>query len=213
MPWDKEPVLSSVRRTGRLVTVEENQMTGRLGGGDRRPRRLPAFGDCRHRYSDHRSRRARPLRRRARERFVPSAEYVSNRSGACSRPGARRRPGGRTDYEPRLSRQVLERRPAAALRRAAAAATSAMVEIRLLEDRVLELFGEGLIAGTTHTSQGQEAVSVALAAATRPTDTSACTYRGHGTALALGRDPGGGARRDPRPPDWVAWAASGARCT
>jgi acetoin:2,6-dichlorophenolindophenol oxidoreductase subunit alpha len=62
----------------------------------------------------------------------------------------------------------------------------AMVEIRLLEERVLALFGEGLIAGTTHTSQGQEAVSVALAAATRPTDTVVCTYRGHGTALALG---------------------------
>jgi pyruvate dehydrogenase E1 component alpha subunit len=61
-----------------------------------------------------------------------------------------------------------------------------MVEIRTAEDRVLELFGEGLIPGTTHTSQGQEAVCVAVAAATRPTDVVACTYRGHGMALALG---------------------------
>lgn len=61
-----------------------------------------------------------------------------------------------------------------------------MVEIRLIEERVLELFGEGLIHGTTHTCQGQEAVSVGIAAATRPTDTVACTYRGHGMALALG---------------------------
>ncbi len=61
-----------------------------------------------------------------------------------------------------------------------------MVEIRLAEERILELFGEGLIPGTTHTSQGQEAVCVAIAAATRPTDTVACTYRGHGLALALG---------------------------
>ena len=61
-----------------------------------------------------------------------------------------------------------------------------MVEIRMLEERVLALFGEGLIPGTTHTCQGQEAVSVAIAAATRPSDTVACTYRGHGLALALG---------------------------
>lgn len=61
-----------------------------------------------------------------------------------------------------------------------------MVEIRLVEDRIIELFGEGLIPGSTHTCQGQEAVSVAVAAAIRPTDTVACTYRGHGMALALG---------------------------
>jgi acetoin:2,6-dichlorophenolindophenol oxidoreductase subunit alpha len=61
-----------------------------------------------------------------------------------------------------------------------------MVEIRLLEERVLELFSAGLIPGTTHTCQGQEAVCVAIAAAIRPTDVVACTYRGHGIALALG---------------------------
>lgn len=61
-----------------------------------------------------------------------------------------------------------------------------MVEIRLLEDKVLDLFGEGIIPGTTHTAQGQEAVCVGIAAVTRPTDTIACTYRGHGMALALG---------------------------
>lgn len=61
-----------------------------------------------------------------------------------------------------------------------------MVEIRLLEEKVLEVFGEGLIPGTTHTCQGQEAVCVAIAAATRASDIVACTYRGHGMALALG---------------------------
>ena len=61
-----------------------------------------------------------------------------------------------------------------------------MVEIRLLEDRVIELFSEGLIPGTTHTSQGQEAVCIAVAAATRPSDVVCCTYRGHGMALAVG---------------------------
>jgi acetoin:2,6-dichlorophenolindophenol oxidoreductase subunit alpha len=64
-----------------------------------------------------------------------------------------------------------------------------MVEIRLIEDRVLELFGEGLIPGTTHTSQGQEAVCVGIAAAIKPSDPVACTYRGHGMALALGATP------------------------
>ncbi|HVA54121.1 MAG TPA: thiamine pyrophosphate-dependent dehydrogenase E1 component subunit alpha [Acidimicrobiales bacterium] len=61
-----------------------------------------------------------------------------------------------------------------------------MIEIRLVEDRIQDLFAQGLIPGTTHTSQGQEAVAVALGAATRPTDIVCCTYRGHGVALSLG---------------------------
>jgi pyruvate dehydrogenase E1 component alpha subunit len=61
-----------------------------------------------------------------------------------------------------------------------------MVEIRSFEDRVKELFAEGIVHGTTHTCQGQEAVAVGIAAAARPTDQVTCTYRGHGVALALG---------------------------
>jgi pyruvate dehydrogenase E1 component alpha subunit len=61
-----------------------------------------------------------------------------------------------------------------------------MVEIRTFEDRVKELFAEGIVHGTTHTCQGQEAVAVGIAAAARPTDQVTCTYRGHGVALALG---------------------------
>jgi TPP-dependent pyruvate/acetoin dehydrogenase alpha subunit len=64
-----------------------------------------------------------------------------------------------------------------------------MVEIRLVEDKVMELFADGVIAGTTHTSQGQEAVAVGLARALRVTDLVMCTYRGHGIALALGVTP------------------------
>lgn len=64
-----------------------------------------------------------------------------------------------------------------------------MLEIRRFEDRTKELFGEGLIHGTTHTCQGQEAVSIGLALAARPTDSVCCTYRGHGHALALGMTP------------------------
>ncbi len=64
-----------------------------------------------------------------------------------------------------------------------------MLEIRRFEDRIKELFGEGRIHGTTHTCQGQEAVSIGLALAARPTDHVCCTYRGHGHALALGMTP------------------------
>lgn len=64
-----------------------------------------------------------------------------------------------------------------------------MVEIRTLENRVQELFGEGIVHGTTHLCLGQEAVAVGVAAAARPTDHLTCTYRGHGMALALGLTP------------------------
>jgi len=64
-----------------------------------------------------------------------------------------------------------------------------MVEIRALESRVQELFGEGIVHGTTHLCLGQEAVAVGVAAAARPTDHVTCTYRGHGIALALGLTP------------------------
>lgn len=65
----------------------------------------------------------------------------------------------------------------------------AMSEIRAFEDRVQAMFFEGLVHGTTHTCQGQEAVAVGIAAAARPTDTVTCTFRGHGHALALGTPP------------------------
>ena len=61
-----------------------------------------------------------------------------------------------------------------------------MVEIRRVEDRVMELLSEGVVHGTTHTCQGQEAVAVGVAAVTEPTDHVVCTYRGHGMALAAG---------------------------
>lgn len=64
-----------------------------------------------------------------------------------------------------------------------------MVEIRVFEDRIRDLFAEGRVHGTTHTCHGQEAVGVGIAAAVRPTDTVTCTYRGHGIALALGMLP------------------------
>jgi pyruvate dehydrogenase E1 component alpha subunit len=61
-----------------------------------------------------------------------------------------------------------------------------MLRIRLFEEKVQELFVEGLIQGTTHLCQGQEAVSVGSMAALRPDDYLTITYRGHGHALARG---------------------------
>ena len=66
---------------------------------------------------------------------------------------------------------------------------SRMLEIRYFEDRVRELFAEGMVIGTTHTVQGQEAVSIGISTAARPTDMIAATYRSHGIALALGMTP------------------------
>lgn len=78
-------------------------------------------------------------------------------------------------------REAVQRSPRAVLER--------MIEIRLFEDRVKELFAEGLVHGTTHTCQGQEAVSLGIARAARRTDMVAATYRSHGIALALGMSP------------------------
>lgn len=64
-----------------------------------------------------------------------------------------------------------------------------LLEIRTFEDRIQELFAEGLVHGTTHTCQGQEAVSIGVARAARLDDVVTCTYRGHGHALALGMTP------------------------
>jgi TPP-dependent pyruvate/acetoin dehydrogenase alpha subunit len=64
-----------------------------------------------------------------------------------------------------------------------------MIEIRAFENRVNELFAEGIIHGTTHLCLGQEALSIALALVARNDDVVAATYRGHGIALALGMTP------------------------
>ena len=61
-----------------------------------------------------------------------------------------------------------------------------MIEIRLFEDKVQELFQQSLIEGTTHLCQGQEAVSVGAMAALQPDDYLTVTYRGHGHAIARG---------------------------
>lgn len=61
-----------------------------------------------------------------------------------------------------------------------------MYVIRVFEDTVKDWFSQGLVRGSTHLCQGQEAVAVGVAAGLRPGDTMTCTYRGHGAVLAQG---------------------------
>jgi len=61
-----------------------------------------------------------------------------------------------------------------------------MVTIRIFEDQVQQCFLDGMVRGTTHLCQGQEAVSAGAMKALRPDDYVTCTYRGHGQCLARG---------------------------
>lgn len=61
-----------------------------------------------------------------------------------------------------------------------------MWQIRLFEEKVQEMFMQGLVQGTTHLCQGQEAIPTGALAALRDDDYLTVTYRGHGHALARG---------------------------
>jgi TPP-dependent pyruvate/acetoin dehydrogenase alpha subunit len=61
-----------------------------------------------------------------------------------------------------------------------------MHEIRFFEDECHRMFAQGLVRGSTHLCQGQEAVAVGACRALRDGDTMSCTYRGHGAVLAMG---------------------------
>jgi pyruvate dehydrogenase E1 component alpha subunit len=61
-----------------------------------------------------------------------------------------------------------------------------MVEARLFERRVHDLFLQGLVKGTSHLALGQEAVAAGFAAALGPEDLVYCTYRGHVHTLLRG---------------------------
>ena len=63
--------------------------------------------------------------------------------------------------------------------------------IRHFELKVLDLFGQGLISGTTHTCLGQEYIPVALSTLLDDRDFVFSNHRGHGHYLARYRDPHG----------------------
>jgi pyruvate dehydrogenase E1 component alpha subunit len=64
-----------------------------------------------------------------------------------------------------------------------------MMRIRKFEQKVAQLFLKGLVPGTIHLSQGQEAVAVGAVESLRPADRVMLTHRPHGQALAKGMDP------------------------
>ena len=64
-----------------------------------------------------------------------------------------------------------------------------MVLIRSFEERANELFLQGLMPGTIHLSDGQEATPVGTCLALEPGDVITLTHRGHGQALAKGVSP------------------------
>ncbi|MFQ6111206.1 MAG: thiamine pyrophosphate-dependent dehydrogenase E1 component subunit alpha [Nitrospinota bacterium] len=62
----------------------------------------------------------------------------------------------------------------------------AMLTVRRFEETADDLFLQGRIYGTVHTSIGQEAVSVGVCANLRRDDIIVSTHRGHGHAIAKG---------------------------
>ncbi len=61
-----------------------------------------------------------------------------------------------------------------------------MVVIRLLEEKVAELYQQGKIGGFLHLYIGQEAVSTGLISTRRPEDRVITAYRDHGVAINCG---------------------------
>lgn len=66
-----------------------------------------------------------------------------------------------------------------------------MLLIRGFENRLLELFSEGKLSGTTHTYVGQEAIAVSVMAHLLDIDTVFSNHRCHGHYLARENDPVG----------------------
>jgi pyruvate dehydrogenase E1 component alpha subunit len=61
-----------------------------------------------------------------------------------------------------------------------------MLEIRLFEEKVYELYGQNLVPGTIHLYAGEEAVAVGVCANLRNDDYVVSTHRGHGHCIAKG---------------------------
>ena len=191
-PWDRATVLGSVERTGKVLIVEENPVTGGWGADvasavaaegfeflDAPPVRVACpdvpvpFGALERHYLPNAERVSRAI-----ESLVRSG---TNTATPIAPAGAATAPPSRADTGEQARRRKALDDPLGRLAR--------MIEIRLVEDESMNLYLEGLIAGSMHTGQGQEGVAVGVAASLRPTDTVTCTYRGHALALALGLTP------------------------
>lgn len=66
-----------------------------------------------------------------------------------------------------------------------------MVRIRQFEDRLYQMFLQGLVPGTLHQYQGQEAIAAGVCVALRPEDVVFSTHRPVGHAIAKGVPLGG----------------------
>jgi len=66
-----------------------------------------------------------------------------------------------------------------------------MVRIRRFEDRLYQMFLQGLVPGTLHQYQGQEAIAAGVCIALRPEDVVFSTHRPVGHAIAKGVPLGG----------------------
>ncbi|MEC3609544.1 thiamine pyrophosphate-dependent dehydrogenase E1 component subunit alpha [Bacillus glycinifermentans] len=63
-----------------------------------------------------------------------------------------------------------------------------MLEIRKFEDKVHELFAQGILPGFVHLYAGEEAVAVGVCAHLNDKDSITSTHRGHGHCIAKGCD-------------------------
>lgn len=62
--------------------------------------------------------------------------------------------------------------------------------IRRFDERVVDLFNQGVVKGTAHSCVGQEAIAVGACAALREQDYVVSHHRGHGHCIAKGADMG-----------------------
>jgi len=63
-----------------------------------------------------------------------------------------------------------------------------MVEIRLFEEKVFELYGQNLVPGTIHLYTGEEAIAVGVCSTLQKEDYITSTHRGHGHCIAKGAE-------------------------
>jgi pyruvate dehydrogenase E1 component alpha subunit len=63
-----------------------------------------------------------------------------------------------------------------------------MLEIRLFEEKIQDLYGRGLVPGSVHLYIGQEAIAAGVCAHLRKEDYITSTHRGHGHLIAKGAD-------------------------
>jgi len=63
-----------------------------------------------------------------------------------------------------------------------------LVRVRRFDERVIELFHQGVVKGTAHSCVGQEAIAVGACAALEERDYVVSHHRGHGHCIAKGAD-------------------------